>query len=265
MGAPFPALFPSVVPPIVSALIYVIFFILLFDNMLRRNPVPFYVLFAAAGALRLSGLEDAVPQVAPWIELMASCYIGVAFYLVVMFTGALPRKWSFTKQLLSVRSEISVLAGFIVLFHIFKVWDLVPLSFSMFWPFIWDNAAPIMTLGFGVVGPFLVICFLIPWITSFKTVRNSMTHKKWKRTQKLAYPFMVLLVLQGILLAVGHAVYVGPQAAEYAQYVATAVLYVIFGLTYAGLKVYQASVKRAKISHRTQKRSSKPTIQTHNA
>ena len=91
-----------------------------------------------------------------------------------------------------------------------------------------------------------------------------MTHKKWKRTQKLAYPFMVLLVLQGILLAVGHAVYVGPQAAEYAQYVATAVLYVIFGLTYAGLKIYQASVKRAKISHRTQKRSSKPTIQTHN-
>lgn len=257
MDSQFPVIFPGFIPPIVSALVYVTAFTLLFARILQRNPIPFYVLFATAGALTLTGIEDAVPQVAPYIELMASCYIGVAFYLVVMFAGALPRKWWFTKRLLSVRSEISILAGFVVFFHILRVWNLVPLSFSMFWPFIWSNAAPLMTLGFGVVGPFLVICFLIPWITSFKTIRNSMTHKKWKRLQKLAYPFMVLLILQGILLAAGHAVYVGPLGPDYLQYVLTAILYTLFGISYLALKLYQRAQKHAKAKNRNTKDSGK--------
>lgn len=265
MGTPFPAIFPSFVPPILSALLYTVAFTVIFARVLQRNPLPFYLLFAAAGALILTGIEDAVPSVVPLLEIMASCYTGVAFYLIVMFAGALPRSWWFTKRLLSVRSQISILAGFVVFFHIIRVWNLVPLSFSMFWPFIWSNAAPIMTLGFGVVGPFLVICFFIPWITSFKTIRNAMTHKKWKRIQKLAYPFMVLLILQGILLAIGHAVYVGPQAAEYVQYILTAITYTLFGLTYAVLKIYQISVKHAKASQRSQKPTSKPSLQVHNA
>lgn len=265
MESQFPAIFPSFIPPIVSALIYVIAFILLFARILRRNPVPFYVAYAAAGALTLTGIEDAVPQVAPCIELLASCYIGVAFYLVVMFTGALPRKWWFTKQLLSVRSEVSILAGFVVFFHTLRVLNLVPLSFSMFWPYIWSGAAPIMTLGFGVVGPFLVICFIIPWITSFKTIRNSMTHKRWKRTQKLAYPFMALLILQGLLLAIGHAVYVGPQAYDFMQYVLTALLYTIFGVSYLSLKIYQRVNKPAKAkTHKPGKNNTpKPKMQSH--
>lgn len=257
MDSQFPTIFPSFVPPILSALIYVVVFVLLFTNLLRKSPIPFYVLFAAAGALTLTGIEDAVPQVAPLIELMASCYTGVAFYLIVMFAGALPKKWWFTKQLLSVRSEISILAGFVVLFHIIRVWNLVPLSFSMFWPYIWANAAPIMTLGFGVVGPFLVICFIIPWITSFKTIRNSMTHKQWKRTQKLAYPFMVLLVLQGILLGLGHAIYVGPQAPDFLQHALTSATYVVFGLSYLGLKLHQRATKRTKSKNRTSNNSGK--------
>ncbi len=228
---------PQIVPNILQALVFVCAFSLALAPILRKHPVPFYVLFIAASVLSFSSFLVFVPTLYYADQLFASCYTGVAFYVLVMFAGALPKSWAVTKRLLSVRSEMSIAGGFIIAFHVLKVLPMVPLAFTSSYSKIWGDALPWMFAASVVVGLPLLVCFLVPWITSFRFIRNRMEHKRWKRVQRLAYPFMALLVAQGMLLAIGHAVYVGVGDARFAGYVVTAVTYAVIGVAYLALKV----------------------------
>lgn len=235
---------PEVIPNILQALVFAIAFVLVAAGALRKHPLPFYALFIVASVLTFPDLAS-INQVAYIIvNLLAGCYTGVAFYLLVMFTGALPPKWSFTKLLYSIRSELSILAGFIIIAHVAKVIFFVPISLTGYWPLIWRSAAPIMLVASTIVGLPLLVCFLAPWITSFPPVRKRMEPAQWKRTQRLAYPFVALLVLQGILLAAGHAVYVGVGSERFLPYVITGCTYAVIGLVYLVLKLKKSADKR---------------------
>lgn len=227
---------PDVVPDILQALVFAIAFTLVAAKPLRKHPLPFYAVFIVAAFFTFVDLGH-INQIAYTIDnLLASCYTGVAFYLLVMFTGALPVKWSYTKLLYSIRSELSILAGFIIVAHVAKVIFFVPMSFTGYWPLIWRDAAPIMFAASTIVGLPLLVCFLAPWIASFPGVRKRMEYDQWKSVQKMAYPFMALLVAQGFLLAAGHAYYVGSSADNYYAYVATGATYLIIGALYVGFK-----------------------------
>ena len=228
---------PQVVPNILQALVFTGAFTLVFANVLRKHPVPFYVLFIVACVFSFASVLIFVPTLYYVDQLLASCYTGVAFYLLVMFAGAFPKTWAVTKRLLSVRSELSILGGFIVAFHVVKVLPMVPLAFTSYYQTIWGDALPWMFVATVVVGVPLLVCFLVPWVTSFKFIRNRMEHKKWKRLQRLAYPFMALLVAQGMLLAVGHAAYVGAGDARFVNYVVVALTYAVIGAAYLVLKL----------------------------
>lgn len=231
---------PDIVPDILQALVLTIAFTLAAGGALRKHPLPFYVLFIVASLLTFVDLERTNAVAYTIVNLFASCYTGVAFYLLVMFTGALPVKWSFTKLLYSVRSQLSILAGFIIMAHVAKVSFFVPMSFTGYWPLIWQTAAPIMFAASTIVGLPLLVCFVAPWITSFPQIRSRMEHNDWKKIQRMAYPFMALLVLQGMLLALGHAVYVGHDAANYSSYIATGITYAVIGIAYLVLKTIKA-------------------------
>lgn len=241
---------PSIVPNIVQALVLVVAFALVFAPVLRKHPVPFYVFYAVLSA---ATLVDAVTENATAdmvLDLFVSCYVGIAFYLVVMFAGALPRTWWVTKRFLSVRTELSIIGGFIIIAHVCRVAFMIPLSTSIYWTFIWGDAAPVMMAAVTIVGVPLLICFLVPWVTSFRFVRKHMKHRTWKTVQSLAYPFMGLLVLQGILLSLGHAIYIGPGTPEFTDYVVNGCIYLIFGIAYIALKVVMAIRKHAKQQRR---------------
>ncbi len=237
---------PQVIPNILQALVFAGAFSLVFAPALRKHPVPFYVLFIVACVLSFSSVLIFVPTLYYVDQLLASCYTGVAIYLLVMFAGALPKSWAVTKRLLSVRSELSILGGFVILFHVVKVLPMVPLAFTSAYSRIWGDALPWMFVATVVVGVPLLVCFLVPWITSFKFIRNRMEHKKWKRVQRLAYPFMALLVAQGMLLAAGHAAYVGAGDARFVNYVVVAATYGVIGVTYLALKLVQRRKKKAR-------------------
>ncbi len=237
---------PQVIPNILQALVFAGAFSLVFAPVLRKHPVPFYVLFIVACVLSFSSVLIFVPTLYYVDQLLASCYTGVAIYLLVMFAGALPKSWAVTKRLLSVRSELSILGGFVILFHVVKVLPMVPLAFTSAYSRIWGDALPWMFVATVVVGVPLLVCFLVPWITSFKFIRNRMEHKKWRRVQRLAYPFMALLVAQGMLLAAGHAAYVGAGDARFVNYVVVAAIYGVIGVTYLALKLVQRRKKKAR-------------------
>lgn len=242
---------PSIVPNIVQALVLVAAFALIAAPVLRKHPVPFYVFYAALSAVTLIDGITWDPWADVVLDLFVSCYVGVAFYLVVMFAGALPRKWWVTKRFLSVRTELSVIGGFIIAAHICRVAFMIPLSMSMYWTFIWGDAAPVMMAAVTIVGVPLLVCFAVPWLTSFRFIRKRMKHSTWKTIQAMAYPFMGLLVLQGILLSLGHAIYAGPGTAEFADYMVNAATYLFFGIAYVACKVSMAVKNHQKQAKRT--------------
>jgi DMSO/TMAO reductase YedYZ heme-binding membrane subunit len=229
---------PEIVPSIVQALVVTLAFVLVLAPVMRKFPVPFYLLFlAAAFAQLMSSSLRYIPWLYTAAYYLGSCYVGVALYLLVMFAGALPRKWWVTKRLMSVRTEMSIIGGFIILSHVIQVISFLVMSFTPVWSRIWGSAAPVMFAAAAVVGIPLTICFFVPWFTSFRTIRGAMQHSTWKKIQKLAYPFMALLVAQGFLLALGHGMYYAANGSDYSSYVTTAVTYAIIGAAYLALKL----------------------------
>lgn len=242
----------SVVPSIVPTLIIVVALAVVLADELREHPLPFYIVFWALAGITFLPESLGVPHLVAFASVAASCYTGVAIYLVVMFAGALPKKWGFTKKLLSIRSELSIIGGVFVFAHVCRVIAMVPFSFTMYWSIIWRDAALPMLLACGVVGPLLLICFIVPWVTSFKFIRNRMQFTTWKKIQKLAYPFMILMVLQGMLLGIGHAVYLGPTNPDSVKHVATAAVYGVLGIAYLAFKAYGYRARNKHVAAATQ-------------
>lgn len=271
---------PSFIPDIVQVLPVVVAFSILFARWIRTYPGLFYAVFACLTALEtlprlissipvsidvLKGVsmavESAVSASDPLsilLDLTVSSYAGVAFYLVVMFIGALERTAP-VKRLLSIRSELSVIGGIVVMGHLLRVaWMPFMYAIPGFADSWGEASMGWMFAAIAVVGPLLSVCFLVPWITSFRFVRERLGHKRWKRTQLLAYPFMAMMVLQGFFLAVGHALscvpadsseipfaFVADPAAwlsSFAGYVATAAFYAFIGVAYLGLRAQRKSL-----------------------
>ncbi len=230
---------PDIVPNIVQALVIVLAFCLAVGPKLRKWAWFAYAVAAIAGVLTFVPQVVDIPAAQLVLDVLASCYTGVAIYLVVMFAGALPRPWKLTKRLLSIRSELSILGGIIIVAHVLKVVFFVPMSLTPLWILIWKRACLWMFAASTLVGVPLLVCFLIPWVTSFPAVRKRMTHAEWKKKQRLAYPFMALLVIQGVLLSCGHAAYVGSGAENYLGYVVNGITYAVIGVAYLVLKLIE--------------------------
>ncbi len=268
---------PTFVPNLLQVAPFVFAFVLLCSTPLRKHPGPFYALwtilvvlvtwfdpvvkvmgdsapfFALSFQAWMEGLSSTNPLLRTVFDLFTSSYTGVCFYLIVMFVGAL-RKTPTVKKLLSIRSEMSVIGGIVVMGHVVRIVDFPFLFANPVFTGMWgEPAAAYMFIAAVVIGPLLTVTFLVPWITSFRVVRNKMSHSTWKKTQKLAYPFMALMVGQGFFLAVGHALYGYPYQdsmvvmafatnpagwlSSFAQQVATAWLYALLGVGYVVLRL----------------------------
>lgn len=280
---------PAFIPPILQVLPIAVACCLLFSRQIRSYPGAFYAAFAVLTLVRtlpdviagLSVCPESLRALAGSIgsatsssgslgllfDLACSSYTGVALYLIVMFVGALERTPA-VKRLLSIRSELSVIAGIVVAGHVVRIaW--MPLmyatpGFAQAWG---ASAAPWMFVAIALVGPLLTVCFLVPWVTSFRFVRRRMGHRAWKRTQLLAYPFMALMVLQGLFLSVGHLFSSVPQSAAEIPYalimdpagwlssfaggVVNATFYALAGIAYLTLRLQRRSSAKAKAASAT--------------
>lgn len=254
---------PAFVPNLLQALPFVLAFALLLAKPLRSHPGPFYVFWTAAVAAVTwfdPVFESAALNAA--VQLVTSAYTGVCLYFVVMFVGALDRT-PWVKRLLSIRSELSVIGGIVIAAHLVRVAGFFALSLTPMWERVWGQpAAAFMFAAAVVVGVPLTVAFVVPWVTSFKVVRKRLSPKAWKRSQLLAYPFVILMAAQGFLLAVGHVLYgypyngtallsafaVDPASwlANFAQQVATAWMYATLGAGYVVLRLRKRGRDKAR-------------------
>ena len=290
--------FPAFVPNLLQAAPFVLAFALLCAKPLCAHPGPFYLFWTLAVlavtwydpvvsimgadapqlALAWQSQVQALPTTTPLldavVQLVTSSYTGVCLYFIVMFAGALERT-PLVKRLLSVRSELSVIGGIVIAAHLVRVVGFLMLSLSPMWERMWGQpAAGIMFAAAVIVGLPLTVTFLVPWITSFKAVRRRLSPKAWKRTQLLAYPFVFLMVAQGFLLAVGHALHgypydgtgvmmalatdPGAWLASFAQQVVTAWLYLALGAGYAVLRLRKRSRDKARRAEAVEAASRRP-------
>lgn len=160
---------PDVVPNIVVALVIVVAFVMAFAPALCKCPVVFYAVWIAACMATFVDTVRWIPWLYYVVQAFASCYTGVAFYLLVMFAGAFPKKWWFTKRLLSVRTEMSIIGGFVIFAHVIQVLIMVPLSFTPIWDKAWGGGLTsiIMFVAASVVGVPLTVCFLCRGLLRF--------------------------------------------------------------------------------------------------
>ena len=273
--------FPPFIPNLLQIAPFILAFAILCANPLRKHPGWFYALWTVAvvavtwadpvasimqestpvfvsnWSAIIDSLGTTMPALDAVVQLLTSSFTGVCFYLIVMFVGALD-KTPVVKKLLSIRSELSVIGGIVVMGHVVRIIDFPFLFLNPMWSQIWGTpAVDFMFVAAVVVGVPLTLTFLVPWITSFRVVRNHMSHAAWKKTQVLAYPFMALMVMQGFLLAVGHALYGYPfdgtqvvmsimsnpsgWLGSFAQQVATAWMYLVLGAGYLVLRLRKRS------------------------
>lgn len=119
--------------------------------------------------------------------------VSIAFFLLVMFAGALNPKWKLTKKLLSIRAESAILGCILLLPH--GIMYLVRFVNKIL------VHKPITTLYivYLIVGLIAFIIMIPLFITSFKNIRSKMSYADWKKVQRWAYPFYFLAYVHIVL------------------------------------------------------------------
>lgn len=121
-------------------------------------------------------------------------YIATALFILVMFAGALSKKFNFTKKLLRVRAEMAILASILILPH------FIVYTYKFLINLFGGKQLSLSYISFVIVGIIAFIIMIPLFITSFKKVRISMAPKKWKKVQKWAYPFYFLVYIHIIII-----------------------------------------------------------------
>ena len=91
--------------------------------------------------------------------------VSVSLFILVMYAGALDAKKSYTRKLLGIRYELSIIASILFLVHV------LPQIFH-----------------FIALTAIICLILIIPlWVTSYRAVRKKMKAKSWKKLHRLAY------------------------------------------------------------------------------
>ena len=204
-------------------------------NVLKQHPAPFYIVFALAGAIYASGM---LTQSAPAVELalipfLRRASLAFGLFTVVMFVGVLPESNAVRKRLAPVRGTLSLLGAILILVHILGYAATYIAAITT------GTAGGWIVLGL-LVGCVVAVLLAVLAVTSIPSVRKGMDAVGWKRLQKLAYPFYLLMYVHLAAMLAPSSLVAGNSAINLAVYTVVVVAYVV-------LRVLKASRdKKAK-------------------
>lgn len=170
------------------------------------------------------------------LGIFAKGSLGTAMFVVVMYTGALPKGNKLIAPLMKIRGELSITAAILVLCHNFTYGITY---FKML--FIKPEALSATQLTAAIISLVLIIIMIVLTVTSFQAVRKKMKAKKWKQLQRTAYVFYGLMYVHIMLINIPYA------RLGLGTYIANVVIYSIVFLGYAAMRIAKAvSVKAAR-------------------
>ena len=172
------------------------------------------------------------------LGIFAKGSLGTAMFVVVMYTGALPKGNKLIAPLMKIRGELSITAAILVLCHNFTYGMTY---FRML--FTKTSLLSATQLAAAVISLVLIAIMIVLTVTSFPSVRKKMQAKKWKQLQRTAYVFYGLMYVHIMLINIPYA------RLGLGMYVANVVIYSIVFLVYAAMRISKAiSVKAARIT-----------------
>ena len=170
------------------------------------------------------------------LGIFAKGSLGTAMFVVVMYTGALPKGNKLIAPLMKIRGELSITAAILVLCHNFTYGMTY---FRML--FTKTSLLSATQLAAAVISLVLIAIMIMLTVTSFPSVRKKMQAKKWKQLQRTAYVFYGLMYVHIMLINIPYA------RLGLGMYVANVVIYSIVFLGYAAMRISKAvSVKAAR-------------------
>ena len=186
---------------LIIGLIVITLFYVLFANIIKKYPTIFYmatyVLIIPVVLYYETKLYKEMPI---WftkyvMDIFRRGIFSTVTFMIVMFLGVITTHNKYTRKLMSIRGEMSIIGCFAALCHniAFGIRYFVEFFTNSEKMNIYTKTATIITL--------ILISMMLPlMITSFKCVRNKMKAKNWKNLQKLAYPFFYLIYLHFMVL-----------------------------------------------------------------
>uniref|UniRef100_UPI0040285572 FMN-binding protein n=1 Tax=Lachnospira eligens TaxID=39485 RepID=UPI0040285572 len=170
------------------------------------------------------------------LGIFAKGSLGTAMFVVVMYTGALPKGNKLIAPLMKIRGELSITAAILVLCHNFTYGMTY---FRML--FTKTSLLSATQLAAAVISLVLIAIMIVLTVTSFPSVRKKMQAKKWKQLQRTAYVFYGLMYVHIMLINIPYA------RLGLGMYIANVVIYSIVFLGYAAMRIAKAvSVKAAR-------------------
>lgn len=131
-------------------------------------------------------------------------YLAHPMFVIIMYMGALSTKNKTVAGLMSIRKELSILVGFIILVHGLKRIMMAVWALGYFFdheefmssPRVINEIASAVLSSVFVLGIVMFVLLLVLWITSFDGVRSKMKFKKWKAVQRWSYALYAMLFIQ---------------------------------------------------------------------
>ena len=205
-------------------------FVCVFRQAIKRRPFLLYSL-AALFDIALIAFELGMLPKSGGLFLVATMRrggLGVAFFVVVMFIGALPRDGWPSKWLRPIRAELSIAGCILIAGHIAAY---LPGYFSSV---VVGGVVRHHMLVAVVLGLCLLILLVVLGFTSLRVVKRRMRASSWKKLQNSAYAFYALIYFH-LMFMLGPSALSGGRSAQ----ASVAVYSVVFG-AYFVLRIVRA-------------------------
>ena len=186
---------------LIVGLIAITLFYILFADIIKKYPVLFYMAtYVLIIPVVLYYQTKFYKNMPIWftryvMDIFQRGIFSTVTFMIVMFLGVITTHNKYTRKLMSIRGEMSIIGCFAALCHnvAFGIRYFVEFFTNSEKMNIYTKTATIITL--------ILISMMLPlMITSFKCVRNKMKAKNWKNLQKLAYPFFYLIYVHLMVL-----------------------------------------------------------------
>lgn len=222
---------------LITGILFTIIFYSLTKDLIKKYPVIFYLgIYAWTGFVVYyynMGFDRNFPT---WfneyfMKIFSRGIFATASFMIVMFLGTITKHNDFSKKLMAIRGEMSIMASLLVFSH--------NIIFGLrYFPILFTNPSsmPQRQVIASIITIFLLLMLIPLFVTSFKTVRRKMKAKSWKNLQKMAYPFFIGIYVHVMVL----------YSSNWKENIVGVVIYTLIYLAYIILRLRKRNIKMQK-------------------
>lgn len=222
---------------LITGILFTIIFYSLTKDLIKKYPVIFYLgIYAWTGFVVYyynMGFDRNFPT---WfneyfMKIFSRGIFATASFMIVMFLGTITKHNDFSKKLMAIRGEMSIMASLLVFSH--------NIIFGLrYFPILFTNPSSMSQrqLIASIITIFLLLMLIPLFVTSFKTVRRKMKAKSWKNLQKMAYPFFIGIYVHVMVL----------YSSNWKENMVGVVIYTLIYLAYIILRLRKRNIKMQK-------------------